>query len=318
MAEKVVVVGAGLAGLTAADTLNRAGAEVLVLEKSRGLGGRLATRRTDFDTSFDHGAQYVRARDPYFEKFIEKAVLLGNADTWKPSGLSDGPPAVVGTPGMSTLVAPLTDGIAIERSCLVTKVLETSKGAKVNTEDGRSIDCRAAIVTVPAPQAMEIIQDEKLRAQVSSALIAPCWAVLACSKNDWIRQEDLWANPCSEIAWIARNNSKPQREVSGTSWVIHAAPQWSRDNLERDPNKIVDMVMSHFCRIVRIPLHEIIYTAAHRWRFALVELPLGRPFASNELQSVYCGGDWCLGPRAENAFQSGRAIALDVLRAFNK
>jgi predicted NAD/FAD-dependent oxidoreductase len=40
-----VVVGAGIAGLSAAEVLQARGVTVVVLEKSRGVGGRLATRR---------------------------------------------------------------------------------------------------------------------------------------------------------------------------------------------------------------------------------------------------------------------------------
>ncbi|MFN9939342.1 MAG: FAD-dependent oxidoreductase, partial [bacterium] len=41
----VVVVGAGVAGLACAGALRESGASVVVLEKSRGVGGRCATRR---------------------------------------------------------------------------------------------------------------------------------------------------------------------------------------------------------------------------------------------------------------------------------
>lgn len=54
---RVAVVGAGIAGITAARTLAQAGWQVTVFEKSRGAGGRMATRRTAFG-GFDHGAQF--------------------------------------------------------------------------------------------------------------------------------------------------------------------------------------------------------------------------------------------------------------------
>ena len=55
MTERVAVIGAGLAGLTAAARIAAGGAAVTVYDKSRGLGGRLATRRSP-QGSFDHGA----------------------------------------------------------------------------------------------------------------------------------------------------------------------------------------------------------------------------------------------------------------------
>ncbi|MFC4766367.1 protoporphyrinogen/coproporphyrinogen oxidase [Effusibacillus consociatus] len=56
----VVVIGAGLAGLSAARELQRRGANVLVLEKEKRIGGRVLTQRVpDEDgTQFEQGAQF--------------------------------------------------------------------------------------------------------------------------------------------------------------------------------------------------------------------------------------------------------------------
>ena len=67
----VVVIGAGIAGLIAAGELKRAGLHVLVLDKGRGVGGRIATRRIGGAT-FDHGAQFITQRNPRFAAVLEK------------------------------------------------------------------------------------------------------------------------------------------------------------------------------------------------------------------------------------------------------
>ena len=57
--KKCIVIGAGMAGLTAATVLqNSAQWDVLVLDKGRGVGGRMATRRLGEGGKADHGAQY--------------------------------------------------------------------------------------------------------------------------------------------------------------------------------------------------------------------------------------------------------------------
>ena len=55
---EVVVVGAGTAGLTCAGELRRAGMAPVVVEKSRGVGGRCATRRVE-GQSVDHGTVFL-------------------------------------------------------------------------------------------------------------------------------------------------------------------------------------------------------------------------------------------------------------------
>ena len=56
-----------------------------------------------------------------------------------------------------------------------------------------------------------------------------------------------------------------------------------------------------------------IHAVAHRWRYASVAEPLGTPFLRNEDASLYLGGDWCLQGRVEAAWQSGTALADDLL-----
>lgn len=62
----VVVVGAGLAGLSAAQTLNEAGVAVRVLEASATLGGRVQTDEIN-GYRFDRGFQLINAKYPELE-----------------------------------------------------------------------------------------------------------------------------------------------------------------------------------------------------------------------------------------------------------
>ena len=55
------------------------------------------------------------------------------------------------------------------------------------------------------------------------------------------------------------------------------------------------------------------YLTAHRWRYAKVSEPLGRPFIRHKSGTLYAGGDWCLGARLEAAWTSGDSIARDIL-----
>ena len=67
---RIAVVGAGLAGITAARTLMQAGHEVTVFERAPQVGGRLASEDTPFG-SFDTGAQYFTVRDPRFQQALD-------------------------------------------------------------------------------------------------------------------------------------------------------------------------------------------------------------------------------------------------------
>ena len=79
---KIAIIGAGLTGLACAKKLSLANLSPIVFEKSRGLGGRLSTRRNGNHISFDHGAQYVSANGYTFQKYLNKAIEKGVAAEW--------------------------------------------------------------------------------------------------------------------------------------------------------------------------------------------------------------------------------------------
>ncbi|MCZ2097620.1 MAG: FAD-dependent oxidoreductase [Anaerolineae bacterium] len=117
IATDVLVVGAGLAGLMAARTLVEQGARVIVVDKGRSVGGRLATRRIDGGVA-DHGAQFFTVRDPAFGAFVERWITEGLVFEWS-RGWSDGSLSVTrdGHPryavrgGMNALAKHLAKGL---------------------------------------------------------------------------------------------------------------------------------------------------------------------------------------------------------------
>jgi predicted NAD/FAD-dependent oxidoreductase len=75
------IIGAGIAGLTAGRMLSKAGHDVTIFEKSRGYGGRMATRYAgkDLKLKLDHGVSYFSAHSPEFQEFsaelLEKKII---------------------------------------------------------------------------------------------------------------------------------------------------------------------------------------------------------------------------------------------------
>ncbi|WP_205623959.1 FAD-dependent oxidoreductase [Marinobacterium rhizophilum] len=84
MSLSVAIIGAGMAGLSAARALHGAGHRIHLFDKSRGSGGRLSSRRSEVG-SLDLGAQYFTARDPDFLHQVLCWQASGWVEAWSPS-----------------------------------------------------------------------------------------------------------------------------------------------------------------------------------------------------------------------------------------
>ena len=298
-----IIIGAGISGIACARGLKDAGWNPLILDKGRGIGGRLATRRTLEGWSFDHGAQYIRARSRAFAAAIESAV-----SPWK----IDGAPApLVGTPGMSGLARSLAAGLDIRNNVEVTTI--ASKGANWTVTAGeQSFDTDILILTAPAPQIAKLIgSDHPLFEQVKTAQMLPNLTLMVGfgdtrPSSSFITRRD----PNDPIAWIAHNSAKPNRPAMD-AWVAQASLAFSQEHLEKEKERIAQGMLPLVCERIGIDPAYVRYASAHRWRYAIVGIPVGRLYLNH--QSLFLGGDWCLGSKVEDAWTSGTAIAQAIL-----
>ena len=302
----IVIIGAGMAGLACARRLTGAGHTPVVLDKGRGIGGRVATRRFG-DLQFDHGAQYVNAHGAEFA-----AVLggLGGAV----AGWQDGTGRAhsVGVPGMSAIPAAMGAGLDIRQNVQVVRVLQTGKGWALHLANG-TIQAAQVVITVPAPQVADLLgAKHPLVAALAPVRLAPCLTLMAAvtAPAPFITRQDA----DDPLAWIAQDSTKPGRpQNAGPLWVAQAGEAFSSAHLEQTPEEIAAHMMPQLCDRLGVPLDRATHAVAHRWRYARVTQALGQPFLRNPDATLYLGGDWCIGPRIEAAWTSGTAIADDIL-----
>jgi predicted NAD/FAD-dependent oxidoreductase len=310
-----------MAGLACAHELARADAKVTVFERSRGLGGRLATRRIG-PLAFDHGAQFVTARSRPFGRYAETALRAGMLDAWRPRIMEDDrawPAPIedwwIGQPGMSALVRPLARNIEVQGGIAVHELIPSQRGWELQTDSGRqNVTFRAVAVAVPAPQAYALLGAHgRAFRHMADVRMAPCWTGMFAFDPplDLGAEARRWTK--GPIAWAACNSSKSERPLGPQCWVVHATSTWSREHLNLDATEAAPLLFAAFAESVGRALPPPVYQGAHRWRHALVEEPLGLSCILDEEMSVGACGDWCIAPRVEAAFESGRALAHSLL-----
>ena len=305
MTKRVAIIGAGIAGLAAARLLREAGSSCTIFDKSRGLGGRMATRRTG-DFSFDHGAQYFTARGPRFRALVADWSAAGHAAAWYDE-------AIVGAPGMTAPARAMAAGLETVMGFEVKGLSRDAQGWSVHAGDETYEGFAAVIVATPAPQTEPLLGSASLSfPELASARYAPCLALMLAFEGAVAFQGESLRREAGPIAWIARNSSKPGRPMGQETFVVHASPDWSRAHLDETPEAILEKLAPFALEIIGAPSAPIFATAL-RWRFALVEQALGVPCLWDAQAGVGACGDYCLGPRVEAAFDSGEAMARAVL-----
>ncbi len=326
---KVAVIGAGISGLMCARTLADHGCDVSVFEKSRGVSGRMSTRRVDDSLSFDHGAQYFTARDDRFKRYVESWMHDGLVQTWDgrivvlEKGVvkaeKAGDNRYVAVPGMSSIGKHIASDLRVHLETLVATpeiqndkwLLTTDGGDKLGQFD-------VVVVAVPSHQAAPLLTDApELANQAGSVKMHGCWALMLAFEESLNLDFDGAFVHQSPLSWIARNSSKAGRDGESETWVAHAAAEWTERHLEVSPEEIKPLLIGEFWNAVGRTRTDPIYSTVHRWRFAIPQEPLTTDCLFDDERRIGACGDWCGGPRVEGAFLSGMALAGRILGRIN-
>lgn len=320
------VVGAGIAGLSCARALTDAGVRVTVLDKGRGPGGRMSTRRGE-GWACDHGAQYFTARDPRFRAEVARWLAAGVAARWQPrltvfgadgrrAALSEAGAALarhVGTPRMTAPARHLAEGLNLRLQATVNALYCYDHGWELATaEHGLLPEAfDGVLLALPAPQAVPLLQPvaPDLAAIAGAARMQACWALMARFDAPLALDFDAAFVNHGPLRWIARDTSKPGRAGMET-WTLHASPAWSEAHLEETPERVASALIAAFRALGGEPP---VLWSAHRWRYAITASAVTEGCAWRAGDGIGLCGDWLNGGRVEGAWLSGQALAHGVL-----
>ncbi|MEO0729627.1 MAG: FAD-dependent oxidoreductase, partial [Pseudomonadota bacterium] len=301
------VVGAGVAGLSAARRLSDQGHTITVFDKGRSLGGRLSTRAHG-ELRFDHGAPHVHADRPAFSHLLDQLKAAGSAEVWP----SDQPNSVTGLPSMNTLLAPLTRDLELVTSTAISSVVRGADGWTLGIDGGTPrTGFDAVVIAIPAEQADTLTATLGLgwSEHLGAVTYDPCMTMMVAFTEPAAISDSALPRPGHDLAKQVRNSAKPDRPDAPDQWVVHADLAWSQLHLNTSKEEIADALLERFAAANAISLPEYAYLAGHRWRFARVANAMGRSHLYDPALKIGVAGDWCLGPNAEHAFESGLLLA---------
>ena len=289
-----------MAGLSAANKLVKNGHEVVVLDKGRGVGGRMSTR-TIQEAKADHGAQYFSAKTPKFQELIRRLQPENIVTEWKIPQREN--VRYVGGKGMNTIPKKLAQNLNV---VLNEKVVLIS-GNEVKTESGNTYPFDNLIITIPIPQITDLFHQSQIKissqdqAVFDSIYYDPCIAVMAVlnQPTDIVGGGIILEN--QPVAWIADNFQKGITVIPTAT--LHASASYSTKYFDDDLQNVAKDMLSSVNQYVTPD--NIQSFQVHRWKFSNAVKRYENPFYQIENQNIFLGGDGFGIGNVEGAFLSG-------------
>jgi renalase len=314
--KKIAIIGSGISGLAIARKLNQEN-QVTIFEKSRGVGGRMATRRSE-KFHFDHGTQFFTAKNPEFREICKQAKAANAIDLWDATFAEIVGNKInhtwkfnnhlklhyVGTPQMNDFCKFLAKDLDVKLNEEIINISFENKKWFLKTKDNNFDDFDFLIIAIPSTQAVKLVPPNfKYLRILENIKMLPCFSMMIGLKEKLDLEFDAALVKESIISWISVNNTKIGRP-DNFSLLVNSGNWWAKDNLEDDIEIIKFKLINELHKIITFDNDLIEYIDIHRWRYANAPFKVRqKSLFHRDLHLGICG-DYFISGRVENAFLS--------------
>ncbi|MFZ1730777.1 MAG: FAD-dependent oxidoreductase [Bacteroidota bacterium] len=318
-----LIVGSGIAGLMAAREMNRQGIHVIVLEKARGVGGRMATRRFD-EAVFDHGTQYFAPSSPWFQSRIAEWLDEGIAQEWfrvqayemDARFLSSA--RYYGCPAMTSIPKALASGMKVFTEEKVTHIHAEGDCWYASTDKGSRFSARSCILTPPVPQTLELLDASKIKLEpamqdvLEDLVYEPCISLMAvCDSPPALPENGVLEFERGNLKRMMDNQRKGI-SPGAPAVTIHATGAFSSRHFNDSDETVAGLMFDEALPMLRCQVET---WQIHRWRYSQVLTPHPAPFLYlQQHPPLAVAGDAFGVNGVEGAARSGMEAAQMILR----
>lgn len=302
--EDVIIIGCGMTGLSAGITFKKLGLNPLLIDKGRGYGGRLATRRI-LDNSFDHGAQYIEP-SPRFLSWLEEYLNKDQLVHWN---FSSSIKTFISKQGMANLAKNLSNELNVKLNTRVEKIKYESNQWHVQTDGGQSFFSKRLLLTAPLPQSLDLLQKNNIfieETDLTSITYRPCLVLMMVLSEIHNLPEAggmFIKNPILE--WVC-DNQKKGISNNQHSITVHCTNDYSTDSYDLSDEKIFESIYSEFSKYFP---NTLLKYEIKKWKYSSPTKIFKSVYYRSNFPGLYLAGDAFGGGSLEGAFRSGEATA---------
>jgi predicted NAD/FAD-dependent oxidoreductase len=312
--EDVLIIGAGISGLLCATELERSGAKVQLIDKGRGVGGRMSTRHME-GARLDHGAQFFTVRESAFQRYVDEWLRADVIKEWFRKAPYDsnpkGYPRYCGIDGMSAVPRYLAQDLNVHCSEVVDAVRWEDQAWQVFTRSKKTYQSRYLVITAPLPQALGLLDASGLnyageeldalrsiRYKRGLTTLAILEGPSGLPVDGFLQLED------SPVTWLADNQMKGISQLPCVT--LQSSPEFADLHWDSPDDVRGTLMIEAVANYLKSPVSEYV---CHRWGFALSENRYRSPYFYNPEYNLALAGDAFFGGRVEGAALSGIQVA---------
>tara|TARA_A100001011_G_C14285741_1_gene833611 strand:+ start:1396 stop:2379 length:984 start_codon:yes stop_codon:yes gene_type:complete len=315
---EIAVIGAGLTGITISSLLKKK-VKLCIFEKSRGVGGRIATRRAE-PYQFNHGAQYFKIENKEFKDFLNPLIRNNIIKPWKANHIEIENKLVIkrikinnnkyfaGFPAMNSIVKYLaTNDFFIKLSCKIVKIEQAlNKWYIIDSDSACYGPYDWIIFTIPPNQVSEILCKKfKYLDIIKTIKMKSCFSLMLGYNEIKKFNFDTALFLDEDIQWLS-NNRKYFKDREYNNLLINSSYNFAKKNINSCKEKISDYLLNKASDILNYKFNNYDHMALHFWKYATSENRNDYGSFIDANSKIIVCGDWCMNGKVEGAFLSAK------------
>lgn len=319
-----IIIGAGIAGLTLANRFESGKRDYIILEKSRGVGGRMATRRFDSST-FDHGAQFFKIRHDQ-KNFWQNFITSPLAHLWFEDNHTGYYSVKSGmTQAAKTLIN--KEKLKLNEKVLFIEKINSSKAIELNlidkanycikTESGKIFSCQNIYLTCPLPQSLQILKDSAISYDADLEKIYYAKALVGLfelqTDSQLIKDFNYAENISDTIYSIS--NQKNKGTSQSLAFTLTAQSDLSEKYFEQPDVSNLELITEQFVQFLKSidPQADFKITQSElkKWRYSHPVSVYPKPYSEAGIgHGIYLIGDAFIRSSLMGSIQSALAVPI--------